>query len=191
LVALFKEDIVRKWRQPDLRLTLKLDEPDCGHGQMVLTTVQDEAKQPDISAPCYIFRMQVKNHGIDRADHVQVYVTEISRKDASGVFQDIPGFLPLNLQWTHSTSSGPDAFADVINPGMMRYLDFGHIIDPSMNEVFKHIRPDIRPSETVFTFFSSMTLQSNVHLIKRGDYKMKLLASASNGSPKSVSVEFL
>jgi len=33
---------------------------------------------------------------------VQVYVSEARIKDASGAFQPIQGFLPLNLEWSYS-----------------------------------------------------------------------------------------
>jgi len=189
LAALFKEDIVKRWRKPDLRASIYLEAPDCERCDMQLVTQEGDGPKTIVLAPCYAFRMRIENCGQEKAEHVQVYVTEANIKDASGAFQPIPGFLPLNLQWSYSAQKGPDAFADVINPGMTRYLDFGHIIDPQMNETFGHVGPHLSPSRTTFTFFAGMAPQSGVHILKEGNHLLKLYLSASNAKRKTVTVE--
>jgi hypothetical protein len=191
LAALFKEDIVKRWRKPDLRASMHLEAPDCELCTMQRIAQTGDGTETIVSAPCYAFRMRIENCGREKAEHVQVFVAEASIKDASGAFRPIHGFLPLNLEWSYSAQKGPDAFADVINPGMTRYLDFGHIIKPEMNEPFGHTGAHLSPGRAIFTFFAGATPQSGAHLMKEGSHRLKLYLSASNADRKTATVDLM
>ncbi len=74
LVALFKEEIVKRWRRPILDLSLRVTPPDCyktesrylrpGPGDNV--PIRGFGKWH--VANCYYFRLWVDNHGKTRAD---------------------------------------------------------------------------------------------------------------------------
>jgi hypothetical protein len=136
------------------------------------------------AADCYTFRLRVDNKGRDRAERVQVYAAELYQRNASGQYLRVPNFLPLNLQWAHSSQDKPEVFADVINPKMMRHCNLAHIIHPKYNEAFGHTRDEVDSSETTFVLYVEAEPNSKCHLLSRGEYRLELLIAASNALPK-------
>src|SRR5690348_5113383 len=73
LVALFKEDIVRMWRRPNLTMRIQLASPDCVRMPVI---VRYRYAVPDLFSPtpssesegrwkgqCYFFRLWIENKG--------------------------------------------------------------------------------------------------------------------------------
>ncbi len=68
IVALFKEDIVKQWRRPELQIRMLLESPDCVQMPVSVTIGDSLAWQ----GKCYFFRLWVENKG-HFAERVQVY----------------------------------------------------------------------------------------------------------------------
>ena len=76
LVALFKEEIVKRWRRPILDLSLHVAPPDCYKTELrdLRPGPGDDVQIRGIDkwhvANCYYFRLWVDNHGKTRAERV-------------------------------------------------------------------------------------------------------------------------
>jgi hypothetical protein len=81
LVALFKEDIVKRWRRPKFTLRLLLRSPDSGTVPTVVMwrePADQEVKKWE--GDVYYFRLWVGNEGPWHAERVQVYIRSISNR---------------------------------------------------------------------------------------------------------------
>ena len=70
IVALFKEDIVKFWRCPNLDVRVKLEAPDCH--KIPLQVINQSAGELLRTINSYYLRLWVFNSGRVRADRVQV-----------------------------------------------------------------------------------------------------------------------
>jgi hypothetical protein len=144
LVALFKEEIVKRWRRPILDLSLRVTPPDCYKTQLRYSRPGpgDNVQIPGFGkwhvANCYYFRLWVDNYGKTRAERVQVFATKLHRQQADGKLVEDKHFLPLNLRWSHSEDH-PEVFAEGISPYMGKHCDLGRIIDPEKRADFADI----------------------------------------------------
>ncbi len=102
IVALFKEELIKIWRRPELEARIKLAAPDCHKTKMTPSDINTGriVERPD----CYYFRLWIKNSGHQRAEKVQVFVSKLFRRHADGSFVEEDSFLPMNLRWSHSQS---------------------------------------------------------------------------------------
>src|SRR5262245_5721075 len=144
LVALFKEEIVKRWRRPILDLSLRVTPPDCSKTELRSSRPgrADNVQMPGFGkwhvANCYYFRLWVDNHGKTRAERVQVFATKLYRLQADGKLVEDKHLLPLNLRWSHSEDH-PEVFAEGISPHMGKHCDLGRIIDPEKRADFADI----------------------------------------------------
>src|SRR5215475_3341078 len=93
LVALFKEELVRRWRSPKLTAMIRLRAPDCNK-----TPIHTRTEQGFRTFECFYFRLWIENVGNQRAERVRVYASKLLKKHADGNFRDVEGFLPMNLR---------------------------------------------------------------------------------------------
>ena len=125
LVALFKDEFLRRWQKPELRAAITLAPPDCHKTRIT--------RLPDgFSAECYYLRLWVENIGKTRAEIIQVFVAKLLRKTTGGSFREVEEFLPMNLKWAH----GGEIFAPGISPTMGKHCDLGRVIDPQGRKNF-------------------------------------------------------
>ena len=103
LVALFKEEIVKRWRRPILDLSLRVTPPDCykTESRYLRPGPRDNVPIRGFGkwhvANCYYLRLWVDNRGKTRAERVQVFATKLHHLRADGKFVEDKHFLPLNL----------------------------------------------------------------------------------------------
>ena len=180
VVALFKEDIVRHWRKPKLQAIIRLSAPDCH--KTTLTFFDPKTGTVLANPDCYYFRLWVENKGKTRADRVQVFVSRLLRKHADGTFREELSFLPMNLRWSHSQmkQGGPEIFAEGISPKMGKHCDFGHIVDPKIQNI---------NGKTVMTLDLEIAPNTGSHIIPPGEYHIELKIAASNATPKVLILE--
>lgn len=203
LVALFKEDVVKKWRRPTLSLRLTLAAPDSV--QMPVVVTYRYTGTPDFYVPpasgdmalapaveregrwtgnCYFFRLWVKNTG-HLGERVQVYVDSVSREMGDGRTELVTDFIPMNLRWADSPTDKPLIF-ETINPAMGRYCDFAAVSAPT--NPTEALRDGMAQGEVTFNLQTQVTPNTQGNRLKPGKYKIKLLVAASNATPKGFSI---
>lgn len=124
VVALWKEDIVARWRRPRLRARISLQPPDCH--KIPITSINRKTGAVVGSRDAYYFRLWIENTGGVRAENVQVFAAGLRRKRADGGYAEVDSFLPMNLLWAHTK----EVFAPGLSPRMGRHCDLGFIAKP-------------------------------------------------------------
>lgn len=180
VVALFKEEIVRLWRRPNLTATIRLipPGPDCHKTEIV---IQSPATGHVLArGDCYYFRLWVENKGRQRAEKVQVFAARALKKDAGGEFREVKKFVPMNLRWANSH----EIFADGISAGMGKHCDLGHIEDPQLRTLTGNALPNVPPDKTIFILDLEVSPNTLTHLLEPAIYQLHLKLAASNARPK-------
>jgi hypothetical protein len=170
LVALFKEEILRRCRRPKLRVSIKLSPPDC-HKTRIF-------RLPDgFSAECYWLRLWIEDVGKTRAEIIQVFVAKLLRESADRSFKEVEDFLPMNLKWAHSG----EVFAHGISPAMGKHCDLGHVIEPQGRKEFPgEDLQDVPDDHTILALDLEFPPATKSHLIRPGRYQLQLKIAASN-----------
>ena len=194
LVALFKEEIMKRWRRPILDLTLRVTPPDCYKTELryLRPAPGDNVQVPGFGnkghvANCYYFRFWVDNHGKTRAERVQVFATKLYRLGADGKFVEDKHFLPLNLRWSHSEDH-PEVFAEGISPYMGKHCDLGRIIDPEKRADFADVE-GFAKEKCLFELAVEFPSATRSHLLQPGVYRLELKLAAANVAPIDKTVE--
>jgi len=183
VVALFKEELVRKWRSPKLAASVRLRAPDCNKTPLFIRTTaveQGTLHEKTIEFDCFYFRIWIENVGNQRAESVQVYAAKLLKRHADGIFREVEGFLPMNLRWAHGVNPNtPTIFAE-INPKMGKHCDLGRIVDPKApidrlegvpkDRTILHLDVEVEPA----------TLS---HLLPPDVYEIHLRIAAANVNP--------
>jgi hypothetical protein len=94
IVALFGETFWAWYRRPKLDLSIAVKRPDC------VKTFLTDSTTGETVAPCYYFRLAVRNIGKRRAESVEVY-TEMLESRTSAVYEPVVEFPPMDLRWSH------------------------------------------------------------------------------------------
>ncbi len=178
--ALFKEDLVRLWRCPQLRATVRLQAPDCHKTEA--TWRNPNSGQVLARGDCYYFRLWVENKGRLPAERVEVFAAKLLRKHADGVFREEKSFLPMNLRWSHCT----EVFAERISPDMGKHCDLGHIYEPSFRSglvLFMRTPPGADTSKTLLELDLEVQPNTFSDLLPPGTYRIELVLAAANAAP--------
>lgn len=191
LVALFKEDIVSNWRRPELDASITTKPPDCA--KVIMTSVVQRTALTQMSTECYWLRIWVKNSGKTRAEKVQVFAAELSKRAADGTFRIIDGFVPMNLRWSHSQNpiEAPEIFAEGISPGMGKHCDLGYIIDPAHRSAIRigEDLPGLPAGNTLVALELELKPNTLSHLIPPGTYRLLVRIAAANCRPVARTIE--
>jgi hypothetical protein len=166
-VALFKEELLRRWRKPNLVVSIKNHPPDCHMG---LTAG---------GYNCYYFRLWVRNHGNVSATNVQLFASELSYETDLKQYVPIDNFLPMNLTWAHTM----EIFRSRIAPEMGRHCDLGHIADPSFQKIHGEARTDVPADRTIMSLALEQLPFNKIHLLRPGNYRLQLIVVADNAAP--------
>lgn len=170
LVALFKEDLLRWRRRPELVAVLKAERPYC------VKTPEHHGTPPNVwNGSRYFIRLMVTNMGNVRADKVEVFLSSAVVEETN---QPVPNFIPMNLKWSYIGS----IYADGISPDMSRLCDFAAITDPTWPP-FKEERPSaLSEKETCLSLILEVGL-SRRDFLPPGRYKFEVTMAASNCKP--------
>ena len=181
LIALFKDEIIRLWRRPKLTASIKPASPDCVKILQTFLINHITVRKSE----CYYLRLWIWNKGRDRAEKVQVFVNELSKRTADGTFFPIREFLPMNLRWSHSH----EIFADGISPRMGKHCDLGHITHPSVLFELNENLPEVSQGKTVLALDLEEKPNTKSNLIPPGTYRLGLRIGGANCSPISKTLE--
>lgn len=200
LVALFKEDIVKWWRHPDLTMRMLLASPDCVLMPIVvryreqylpppsgtlIPSIPPEMREVQWNGHSYFFRLWIENNG-DFGERVQVYVESVRRQMGDGHSEIVPEFIPMNLRWADSLDPSNPLIFESINPKMGRYCDFAAISEPA--SPLETLREGMDQGQSTFTLQTQVAPNSEGNRLKPGNYLIRLLLAASNSRPKAFTV---
>lgn len=183
-VALFKDEWLRWLRRPRLAVTIKPEPPNC---VQVLAVVFDTTTRQRLwSGQTYWIRIWVENHGIGRAEQVQVFASKLFKEGANGKFAPVDGFEPMNLRWSNpSDPIKPEIFASGLSRGFGKHCDLCSVSDPA------------NPTDVVQGYQGQCvgTLQLEVppsgdrNRLPPGKYVVEVRVGAANAKPVTVLVE--
>lgn len=182
LVALFKDEILRRRRRPLLNASIATHPPDSHLTTMQYAIGFSAGASTAQRAPCYYFRLWVNNEGKTRAEKVEVFLQKVERLRADGQFETVARYSPLHLKWSNSG----DVFAEGISPGMGRHCDLGHILDPSHTLNIGYSLDGIEevPREApLFTLDVEVQPFTRAHLLAPGDYQLTIQIAGANAKP--------
>jgi hypothetical protein len=158
--ALFGRNIRRLWNRPRVRAIVRPNSRD--HSFERIRNGHDGYDQG------YFLRLWVDNQGDERAERVQVFLDLVSKAQLDGTFNPVDGFLSMNLRWAHESSGRPEAFAEVISPGIGRQCNVGGVMKSTPNE---------------FILWTEAGPSSRSNVLPPGVYKLELKIAASNARP--------
>lgn len=69
-----------------------------------------------------VTRIEIRNDGSRDVENLQAFIEHLKEVRPDGSRQDVPGFVPGRLIWTHTNRS---ATVDFVPPGIARFLDIG------------------------------------------------------------------
>jgi hypothetical protein len=173
LVALFGSEIRSWWHHPKIRAVAKAEPPDC-HKTFLQNQVPTFGVGP---LDCYYLRLSIVNDGPVRAEGVQVYVSKLLRQTAGGAFREVPGFLPMNLIWSHGV--GSPSQETWIAPKMGKHCDLAVIKDPA-----RSAHPVCRLELAV-----QFPPNKGTHVLDPDTYRLHLRIAGSNFKPVEAGVQ--
>ncbi len=182
-LAVFHERLRRWGWHPLLDIRFTSSPPDC-HS----TIVTDKAR--NLALPCYYFRIRVCNSGNTSAENVEVFIERIERRRADGTYENWEQFLPLNLLWSHYKA----VYFPKIAPDTEKYCDLGHIFRPEDRQQLELEGEDNRllglsQAETVMCLELVVRPNTGSHLLRRGEYKIWVVAVAANAAVERRTLE--
>lgn len=187
VIAIF-QDKIRAWlMRPKLTVSIDVAPPDCH--KTILASFDRQGQVID-KADCYYFRLRVRNSGNQRAEMVEVFAAELSKRQADGSFKKMDSFLPMNFLWSHIRKP----FRDAISPEMEKLCDLGHIIEPAKRSRFgteDNPQLSVPTNQTIFSFDLEVQSFTMSHLIAPGTYRLALLVGAANAKPVRKTVEIV
>jgi hypothetical protein len=182
VVALFKDEIIRRIRKPVLVLRVLSGPPDCVKTPMTIYAKGNPCWQGD----AYFLRVWIENSGKARAEKVQVFVKDVLRQAADGTFKPLDGFLPMNLRWSHTDFAEPEVYADGISPGMGKHCDFAAVSHPDNPSLVP--LPNVPHGHTTADLYLEVFPATLSHRLPPGAYRIQLLVAAANSRPAAVSI---
>lgn len=135
-------------------------------------------------AECYYLRIKIANMGKRKARSVEVLAAQLSKKNDNGNYEVYGRFLPMHLLWSHSRR-----IAESIAPGMFKYCDIAHIIDPDRRNqcngeyfavtFYEMFQRDLE-SETILSLDTEVKPTTSNHLLVADNYRLDVLVGSEN-----------
>lgn len=172
-VAAFQDKIRAHFFQPEFEITVNVEPPDCHKTEL------NDPRTGQHYADCYYFRARVKNIGKYKADLVEVYGYDLTKRAVDKTFRHVKTFLPMNFRWSHI---GTPVFSS-ISREMEKFLDIGHIVKPSDRSKIPgedDSRLRVSNTETLFSFDQEVKAFTLGYLIPPGYYRLKIKVGAAN-----------
>lgn len=177
IVALLKEDILRKFRRPELIIEIKATYPFC---------TKTPLEHGEWKGFRYFIRLWIRNEGNTRAEEVEVFLRNAYVVSEEGYLKLLPQFTPMNLRWSYGEYPRPTIYADGISPYMGRYCDLGAISEPS----HPILRSLTYPDQTRLSIRSE-ALRPATEWLLPGKYRFDIVVAASNCDPVARQVELV
>jgi hypothetical protein len=185
IVALFKDEILRYFRRPQLIVRLDPCPPDC----ILVPNAGVFQTLPPVtrilwSGPIYYLRLWIENRGIGRAEQVQVFVDRLYAEDASHEWRSVADFEPMNLRWSNPRDvSNPEIFAAGISRGFGKHCDLLSVSDPA--NPTDHPQPEYQDfaGRCVGTLQLEVVPGGGRNRLVPGNYTIEIRIGAANARP--------
>ena len=172
-IAIFQDWIRSCFRKPKLKISIKLEPPDSHK------IAFRKRETGEFVCDSYYFRFNIENEGNCHMEDVDVIATEKWQKNEDGKYEKDHNFLPLNLVWSHiRKQTMPRIYRQ-----LFKYCDFGHIIESKYANLERFGIP--QSSKIIFRLDVAIEPNTGSHIIKPGDYKIKIKIAANNLKPKT------
>lgn len=175
-IAIFGETMASWFFKPKLTVEYKSVPPFC---HKTLWNIPGQTP-----AECYYLRIKIANTGKRKARSVEVLAARLLKTNNNGDYEVYGRFLPMHLLWSHS-----GRIAESIAPGMFKYCDLAHIIDPARrnNCVGEHFTISFAEiferdlaSETILSLDTEVKPTTSSHLLVAGRYRIEALVGSEN-----------
>ena len=194
-VALFKDQIIARWRHPKLTVRALMSPPDSDKIPIwfPIGSPLPGQRQTGRFGDCYFLRLWIKNDGDVRAEQVQVFANKLSRRSANGTFTTVESFLPMNLRWGYGREAPTRAeiFNDGISPEMGMHCNLGHVTDPECRQWLNEHLPEVGQDQTILHLETELKANNRCYLLAPGIYHLELLIAGSNCRPVSYTLELM
>lgn len=167
--ALFVKQVTDWIRSPHLELTYVHGDDYCD--TPVLRGVVNG--QP-IEADSYYFSVRIMNSGRAVAENVEVYAANLLKNSDSG--WELIRRYSLNLKWAYRGTNR----LDKLLPGMERFCNIGHIIDPIERKKFLNEDLPGHDGDAVLSLDLEATPNHLIHLLEKGKYQLVIGVVAAN-----------
>jgi hypothetical protein len=185
VIALFKDEIIKWFRHPNLRISIKPGPPDC-HKTTIYFAYENKPK----TAGRYYLRLWVTNEGSIRAEKVQVFAAKLEKRLLNNTFEEVKNFLPMNLRWSQTGDRDTtEVFADGISSKMGKHCDLGHITSVFWQSALGESLPDVEQGKVIFILSVEVQTNTRSHFLAPGTYRLLLRLAASNSEPIERTVE--
>jgi hypothetical protein len=173
------EIIKRKfYEKADISFSIKMQSPDClkipmtGNGIHLYDT--------------YYLRFSVENTGNIKLENVELAILKLYKKGSNGRYSVVNQFLPMNLKWSNY---GNSIIMPSISSLFPKHCDFGHIIEnpnpeQGQNQILQYLGL-YGKSKTVLILDTQVTPNTGSNYLLPGEYKMKIVVTASNAKSKT------
>ena len=190
-IALFKDEALRFFRRPKLRVRIESVPPDC---LLVPNATVFEHLPPVIrplwSGGIYYVRLWIENNGAGRAEQVQVFVDRLYKQDANHEFKPVADFEPMNLRWSNSKDlSNPEVFAPGISQGFGKHCDLLSVSDPANPTDHPGAEYQEYAAACVGTLQLEVVPSGGRNRLVPGDYVLQISVGASNARPLTTYVQ--
>ena len=175
LAAIFREWIISCFKKPKLNVSFKM-EPPYSHKVPFTNT-----KTGKFVCDSYYFRLKIENSGNYQMENIEVIAVELHKKNREGKYELDKNFLPLNLVWSYFKNlPNPDRWVTmpVINRKSYRFCDLGNIVE-SKHANLDHFKIT-STSNIVFRLDTFIATNTGSHILKPGDYRIKLIVAGKN-----------
>lgn len=185
-VPYFAEKLKRSYFAPELVLEFALSPPDC---HVTRSKGYNQFGQVIIDEPDYYFRFRVQNQGQSQARRCEAVIEKMHIADASGKFQPLPQFTPVNLIWGSGYVS---EFVD-INPGRRFFCDLCHIPSAQLqkmeSDAKRYVDPvDSQPFDVGVVLNVKTAFHSQPNRLSPGKYRVDVAIYSENA--KTIRKEF-
>lgn len=169
----FRDWVIYCFKKPKLKIEFKLEPPYSHKIDFRVPTTGE------FVCDSYYFRLKIKNEGNYQMEGVEVTAAELYQKNENGQYEKMKDFLPLNLVWSHVRRiTMPRIYRQ-----LYRYCDFGHIIESKYANLDRFGIGD--SSNIVFRLDTVVEPNTGSHILKPGDYKIKIIVAAKNVKTQS------
>jgi hypothetical protein len=174
VAAIFQDSIRGLFYRPRFQVSVKTEPPDC---VSVPFTKQDGTFIADV----IYLRLWIMNMGNATAKNAEVYAQDLRRERADGCWERVGMFPPMNLKWANLGH----IYFPTIAPGMGKYCDIGHIVDPTCRATVGEDSPNLALSnhQTSLAFDLMVSPNHRGHIIGPGKYQLNILVAAENAPP--------
>lgn len=199
LVALMKEEITSLWRKPKLVPKLEPVPPYCSLMPLKFQRTQQSQSQGvfitgnELDGEAYYVRLWVYNDSDYAARNVHVATTKLEKITVDDSWSPEPGFLPMNLKWSHS-NPGKEVSVIIpqISPHTGRFCDVAEILNPNTRKEMGYTISGVEEGKVAVKLLQEVSPSNYGNFLKPvGKYRLEIQMAAENlTQPVSRTIEF-